>query len=200
MKKIKKLLKHIYKKIFDKKIVFLKPCSKVLSKDSQLLVKNHLRFNLDYGKTRTAKNKNAGVFVLEREAKMEVGSFDFMAGCRVVVNKNAVLTIGSGYMNYNSIIECFNKIEIGENCFISEQVYIRDNDGHSIKRDGYQSSMPIKIGNHVWVGVRATILKGVTIGDGAIIAAGSIVNRDVPSRTLVAGNPARVVRTDVEWV
>lgn len=58
---------------------------------------------------------------------------------------------------------------------------------------------PVEIGNNVWIGVGATILKGVTIGDGAIIAAGSVVTKDIPARCLAAGVPAKVIKTDVEW-
>ena len=58
---------------------------------------------------------------------------------------------------------------------------------------------PVTIGDRVWIGCRATVLKGVTIGDGAVVAACSVVTRDVPPRALVAGNPARVVREDVTW-
>jgi acetyltransferase-like isoleucine patch superfamily enzyme len=61
-------------------------------------------------------------------------------------------------------------------------------------------TQPIIIGNHVWVGMNATILKGVTIGDGAIIAAGSIVTKDVKANTLVGGVPARILKENVEWV
>ena len=53
---------------------------------------------------------------------------------------------------------------------------------------------PIKIGNHVWVGAGVTILKGITIGDHAIIRGGSVVNKDVPPYSVVVGNPAKVVK------
>ena len=53
---------------------------------------------------------------------------------------------------------------------------------------------PIRIGNDVWIGMRSIILKGVTIGDGAVIAAGSVVTRDVPAGTLYGGNPARFIK------
>ena len=58
---------------------------------------------------------------------------------------------------------------------------------------------PIKIGNHVWIGINATILKGVTIGDGAIIAAGAVVNKDVEENSLVGGVPAKVIKKNIFW-
>ena len=60
-------------------------------------------------------------------------------------------------------------------------------------------TQPISIGNHVWIGINVTILKGVKIGDGAIIAAGAVVTRDVPERCLAAGVPARVIKNNVSW-
>lgn len=62
-----------------------------------------------------------------------------------------------------------------------------------------KKTKPVCIGNHVWIGQRAMILKGVSIGDGAIIAAGAVVTRDVPAGCLAAGVPAKVIRKNVEW-
>jgi acetyltransferase-like isoleucine patch superfamily enzyme len=77
-------------------------------------------------------------------------------------------------------------------------VLIMDTDFHRV--DGRPSGdAAVSIGNRVWIGVGAKILKGVTVGDGAIVAAGSVVTRDVPAATLVAGNPARVIREQVSW-
>lgn len=95
-------------------------------------------------------------------------------------------------------IVCKASIYIGDNTTIGERTIIRDNDGHSII--GRPDAKPILIGNDVWIGARSTILKGVTIGDGAVVAAGSVVVEDVPSRCLVGGNPARVIRREVDWV
>ena len=58
-------------------------------------------------------------------------------------------------------------------------------------------SAPIVIKNNVWIGMAAIILKGVTIGEGAIVAAGAVVTRDVPAHTIVAGVPAKVIKKDV---
>jgi acetyltransferase-like isoleucine patch superfamily enzyme len=59
--------------------------------------------------------------------------------------------------------------------------------------------LPVVIGNHVWIATNAIILPGVTIGEGAIVACGAVVTKDVPPHCLVAGVPARVVRENVDW-
>lgn len=72
-----------------------------------------------------------------------------------------------------------------------------DTDYHSI--DGKPYTVPVTIGNHVWIGCKSIILKGVNIGDGAIIAAGSVVTKDVPPFSLVAGSPAKLIKENVKW-
>jgi acetyltransferase-like isoleucine patch superfamily enzyme len=59
--------------------------------------------------------------------------------------------------------------------------------------------VPVAIGDNVWIGAKAIILKGVTIGDGAVVAAGSVVTKDVAPGVLVAGNPARTLKSNVQW-
>jgi acetyltransferase-like isoleucine patch superfamily enzyme len=142
-----------------------------------------------------------GHFLLGDDAVLHVdGPFRIFSGCRFSVEDGARLRLGSGgYINNGTHIACFSDIRIGSGVVISENVIIRDSDNHFIGgRDS--NSAPIEIGNHVWVGIGATILKGVTIGDGAIIAAGTVVTRDVPPATLVAGVPGVVKRQDVSWI
>jgi acetyltransferase-like isoleucine patch superfamily enzyme len=116
----------------------------------------------------------------------------------ISINENATLILGDNSYCANGLnLACFESIEIGDNVKISENMTIRDSDNHSLNGD--KPSKPIKIGNDVWIGINVTILKGVTIGDGAVIAAGSLVTLDVPSKTLVSGVPAVVVQEDVEW-
>lgn len=138
-------------------------------------------------------------FKLMEDARLELrGSFTIYTGCSISVNEGARLALGSGYINNKVTIDCFREIVIGQGTVISKGVTMRDSDNHELC--GAESmTAPIRIGNHVWIGLNATILKGVTIGDGAVIAAGAIVTRDVPPRTLVAGVPAKVVKEDVEW-
>ena len=126
------------------------------------------------------------------------GQFTLHSGGTIGVQSGAKLTLGSGFANRHSWISCGCEITIGDQVFIADQVIIRDWDGHSIL--GRPDRAPISIGNRVWIGMRAVILKGVTIGDGAVVAAGAVVTRDVPAGAVVAGNPARVVKEDVQWI
>lgn len=110
----------------------------------------------------------------------------------------ATVKIGDGtYVNRRTEITCKEQVAIGERCAISWDVLITDTDYHQLA--GSKSIAPVTIGDHVWVGARAAILKGVTIGDGAVIAAGSLVTRDVPPGCLVSGSPATVAREGVDW-
>lgn len=119
------------------------------------------------------------------------------SGCKISVKKGASLMLGSGFINSNCEIRCSESISIGENVAIAPDVIIRDSDDHQIV--GSKKSPPIKIGNHVWIGTRAMILKGVSVGDNSVIAAGSIVTHDVPSNCLVAGVPAVVKKEKISW-
>lgn len=140
------------------------------------------------------------LFCLRDDATLAVtGNFRIYSGAKVYVNKKASLSLGSGYINHNLNISCFNKIEIGQGVAISENVTIRDSDNHQIIGSGNGMTQPVKIGNRVWIGMNVTILKGVTIGDGAIIAAGSVVTKDVEPKSLVAGVPAKVIKKNRVW-
>ena len=130
------------------------------------------------------------------------GSFDMYEGAAIVVCDGGHLELGNNsYMNM-SLIQCANHITIGDNCAIAGDVLIQDTDFHPVMdEDGNPKpiSKPIHIGNHVWICAKATILKGVTIGDGAIVAAGAVVTKDVPARCVVAGNPGKIVKENVVW-
>lgn len=111
---------------------------------------------------------------------------------------DARLEIGPNtYLNERCQISVFDRVSIGADCAIAWDVHMTDSDQHIL--DGKPYIAPIIIGDRVWIGARSTILKGVTIGEGAVVAAGSLVTNDVPSGALVAGVPAKVVRTGVVW-
>ena len=139
-------------------------------------------------------------FVVRKLGKVTVKeTFTCYNGCKIIVNKGANLELGSGYINNDVTIECFNSIKIGENVAIGPEVIIRDSDNHTIKYDGYNQSLPIVIEDGVWIGTRAIILKGVTIGKGSIIAAGAVVTKDIPQNSLAAGIPAQEVKSGIKW-
>jgi maltose O-acetyltransferase len=86
-------------------------------------------------------------------------------------------------------------ISIGDDSVISLEVMILAHDASTRRHLGYSRVAPVAIGRRVFIGARAVILPGVTIGDDAIVGAGSVVRRDVEPGTVVAGNPARVIAT-----
>ena len=130
------------------------------------------------------------------------------AGGKVIMHEWS--KIGQG-----STITAVNRVEIGKDTAISTGVTIIDNNNHpsnpedrrymrhtphgSLERQPqYSSNAPIIIGENVLVGTKSRIQKGVTIGDNAIIAANSVVTHDVPANAIAAGNPAKIVKTDID--
>jgi acetyltransferase-like isoleucine patch superfamily enzyme len=114
-------------------------------------------------------------------------------------NETGIISLGRHVrINAGSVLVAYASISIGDDCLIGEYVSIRDaNHGTQAgfpMRAQPHSSAPIVIGNNVWIGRGAVILKGVRIGDGAVIAANSVVTHDVASGTLVGGVPARFIR------
>lgn len=114
-----------------------------------------------------------------------------------------VLVIGKNcnFGAYNHIT-CTNKVIIGDNCLSGKWVTITDNSHGETDKDSLcippikrsiRSKGPVVIGNNVWIGDKATILPGVTIGDGAVIAANAVVTKNVPAYCVVAGNPAKII-------
>lgn len=100
-------------------------------------------------------------------------------------------------------ITCINEITIGNNLLTGKWITITDNShGDTDPETLYISPIkrpliskgPVRIGNNVWIGDKATILPGVTIGDGAVIAANAVVTKDVPPYTVVGGNPAKIIK------
>lgn len=138
-------------------------------------------------------------FKLAENARIAVeGHFYILTDCHLAINEGATLTLGSGYINNNATIDCFASITIGHDAAISSGVTIRDSDNHSINGNAVIAA-PIVIEDHVWIGLNATILKGVRIGSGSVVAAGAVVTSDVPRNSLVGGVPAKVIKHDIVW-
>ena len=105
------------------------------------------------------------------------------------------------FANYNFVVLDVGKVRIGENVQIAPNVSIYTA-GHPVhpqsRNSGYEYGIDITIGNNVWIGGNACIMPGVTIGDNAVIGAGSIVTKDIPDNVIAAGNPCRVLRKITE--
>ena len=201
-----KVLRFLCTKLFTpRRLRVFKPSMCYVHSEAQVRIEKYLNFNRQWDNHRTLRNKMVGSLYLAKGATMEVEAFDVYSGGRINVNAGAKLSLGSGYMNHDCVIDCFDSISIGHHVVISERVVLRDSDNHTIKdmeaisSDESAVTAPIVIGDHVWIGMNVIVLKGVTIGEGAVVAAGSVVNKDVPSHCLVAGVPAKVVKTDVTW-
>gem|GEM_PF-466435 len=109
------------------------------------------------------------------------------------------MAVGRGtYIGHGAMFDTFAPISIGRDCAIAMQttfVTSTHRIGGPHKRAGVLETRPIVVGDGVWIGARATVLPGVTIGDGAVVAAGAVVTRDCDPHTLYAGVPARAIRT-----
>ena len=107
------------------------------------------------------------------------------------------IRLGKGvFINEGCCFQDQGGIEICDNALIGQQVVIAtlNHDLNPARRKNMIPA-PVKIGNNVWIGAHATILAGVTIGDNAIVAAGSVVTKDVPANVVVGGVPAKIIKT-----
>ena len=118
------------------------------------------------------------------------------AKSELVAWKDGTIEIGEGTtINYGSSVSAASTVKIGSNCLIGAYVNIMDCNFHNVKDHSWNmDAKPIVIGDNVWLGNRSVITKGVTIGSGAVVAASSLVTKDVPPNTLVVGVPARIVQ------
>ena len=145
-----------------------------------------------------------------KSSRATIGNDCIINGYIAIEKENATLSIGDRCFIGKGLISIAEGIDIGNDVMISWGVTITDHNSHSLKfterkndikdwhcRNKNWSAVKIKnvvIQDKAWIGFNATLLKGITIGEGAIIGAGSVVSNDVAPFTIVAGNPARVIR------
>ena len=123
--------------------------------------------------------------------------------CSLGIYPGAELRIGDNVViNNGTIISTRIRVEIGDGTGIGYHCLLMDSDQHPIAPGLPTNEGPIVIGKHVWLASKVTVLQGVTIGDFAVVAAGSVVTKDVPPYAVVGGVPAKVLRyldQDITW-
>lgn len=143
---------------------------------------------------------------------IQIGS-NCMIRCQIIALGSGKISIGDNtYIGVNSRLGAIQNITVGNNVIISSQVHILDNNNHPTSPEQrlqmtksadffgelwswtQSEHAPINIHDNVWIGERCTILKGVTIGQGSIIGANSVVTHNIPNYVIAAGNPAKVVK------
>jgi maltose O-acetyltransferase len=112
-------------------------------------------------------------------------------------SQDSLVSIGKRtFINQDTAIVATTRVEIGEDCLIGDQVSILDTDFHAVspaeRHTSPGESAPIRIGNNVWLAAR--VMKGVTIGDNTVVAAGAVVTSSLPANVLAGGVPAKVIR------
>lgn len=179
-------------------IYVFRPAMSYISRRAHLSVGSGFYFNTQFGLRRILLNIRPGELYIASGAVFSVEDFSCYAGSRITVNPNGKLFLGTGYMNYNSVIDCSKSITIGRNVKISENVMIRDSDNHVLIGSGKDQDAPIVIEDDVWICMNVTILKGVRIGRGSVVASGAVVTKDIPPYSLAGGVPAKVLKNQIQ--
>jgi acetyltransferase-like isoleucine patch superfamily enzyme len=142
---------------------------------------------------------------------LNIGAESNIEGALIFEKSGAQINVGARtHIGGGALIDAACRIEIGDDVLVGFDVLLMDHDSHSlrfaIRRNDVRGMIedtknwtdvrmsPIDIHNKAWIGARAIILRGVTIGEGSIVAAGSVVTKSIPPWSIAAGNPARVVR------
>ncbi len=145
---------------------------------------------------------------------VKIGNYvSIYAGCSFSISPGGRCTIGDFTLLNGALLMVEEEIRIGSHCLISWNVAIADSDFHPLppaeRRADAEAlapffknrpprpklvTAPVIISDNVWIGMNAVILKGVTIGDNSVVAAGSVVTKSIEPNTVVAGNPAVVVK------
>ena len=156
---------------------------------------------------------NGTVEIRKKGGEVHIGAGSLIAGYIATETEKSRIDIGNNvFIAGGTTIDCVTSISIEDDVLISYQCIIQDSDNHSTryslrkndnahwKKNQYHDwdvtpKGPVKLSKGSWLGARAIILKGVTVGEGAVVGAGSVVTKDVAPWTIVAGNPARVIRS-----
>ena len=147
---------------------------------------------------------NVTFHILANHSKVTIGKNCMLTNLEIwIEDKNNWVLIGNNTYAHLAVTGSGKSIEIGERCLLSDGITIRTGDSHAVinvnsgKKINPESS--ICIGQHVWIGQTATVLKGVKIQKDSVIGSYSVVTKDIPSGSIVAGNPAKVVKNGISW-
>ncbi|WP_282124599.1 acyltransferase [Algibacter mikhailovii] len=149
-----------------------------------------------------------GTFIIGSDFRMNNSMVSNPIGCvqpcMLFVDRGAVLTMGNNVQMSQTAIVCHERVTIGNHVKLGGGVCIYDTDFHSLDSESRKNSdtdfrnklkKPVYIGDKVFIGAHSVILKGVTVGENSIIAAGSIVTKSIPSNEIWGGNPAKKIRS-----
>jgi acetyltransferase-like isoleucine patch superfamily enzyme len=195
----------------------------IVKKIRTLIFKHHIKNNMSYisiGNSHFFENFRLTVLKpLSNKKYLQIGD-DSILDCKILFETSTgeVIVGNRVYIGSSNII-CKSRIEFGDNVFVAWGTCFYDHNSHSIdyrerendittQLQDYRSgkffienknwsvvgTKPITVGANAWIGMNCIILKGVNIGEGAIVGAGSVVTHDVPAWTIVGGNPAKVIR------
>ncbi|MFA5890155.1 MAG: acyltransferase [Actinomycetota bacterium] len=146
-------------------------------------------------------DKKVELYARKGYGRLTLGKWVFIGRRNAIRCHEGNLRIGDKVVfGTKNTINCYLDIEIGNDCLFADWIYICDFDHRfedmtiPIRKQGIVKS-PVKIGNDVWFGEKTTVLRGVTIGEGSVIASHALVNRDIPPKSIVGGVPARVLKT-----
>ena len=181
-------------------------------KRNRLYKKNYIAMAIRFVwfKIRNPHIATDGFFFLERGAevyarkgygRLRIGRWVWIGAGNALRCHEGNLTIGDKCVfGRKNTINTYMDISIGDDCIFADWIYITDFDHRfddvtvPIRKQGIVKS-PVKIGRDCWFGEKTTVLRGVTVGDGCVIASHALVNRDLPPRSVAGGVPARVLKT-----
>ena len=134
-------------------------------------------------------------------ARMELGRSVHVGRRTAIRCHEGFLRVGDRVvLGSDDTVNCYLDVDIGDDCILADRVYIGDFDHRfgdpsvPIRRQGIATA-PVRVEDDCWIGEKASIMRGVTVGRGSVIGASSVVTHDLPPYSVAAGNPARVIRS-----
>lgn len=147
----------------------------------------------------TVKGSNINSsFIMKEKSKLVVNKkCELLEGCDIQLHRNGLLVIDSFHSNIDLEISCGDNIKIGNEVTAGRHVRIKDFNGHNVSYEGYPTSAPISIGNHIWLCTGSCINPGVSIGNGAVVADNANVVSNIDPHTFNQGNPSQKIKSNI---